>query len=64
MGPNPASYSIENVVISRKLKRPRREVDHWPQSGAEVKNGWMNTSTPPNYLHDKDRDNLTSLFSM
>jgi len=52
MGPTPVSYSIDNVVISWRLKRPRREVDHWPPSCAEFKE-WMNTFTPLNYLHEK-----------
>lgn len=53
MGPTPVSYSIDNVVISRRLKRQKREVENWPPSCAEFKKEWMNTFTPPNYLHEK-----------
>jgi hypothetical protein len=29
------------------IKRPGREADHSPPSGADVKNAWSYTSTPP-----------------
>jgi hypothetical protein len=34
-------------LFPRSLKRPVREADHLPQSGAEIKNEWNYTSTPP-----------------
>jgi len=33
-----------------RIERPERETDHSPSS-AEVKNGWLYTSTPPICLH-------------
>jgi len=33
------------------VKRPGRESDHSPPSGAEVNNAWSYTSTPPIGLH-------------
>jgi hypothetical protein len=38
--------------FSPELKRPGREVDHSPPSGAEVKNSSRYTSIPPIRLHD------------
>jgi len=35
------------------------EVDHSPQSHAEVKNVWSHTSAPPVCLHGMDRDSVT-----
>jgi hypothetical protein len=33
-------------VLSLEVKRPEREADNSPPSGAEVKNAWSYTSTP------------------
>jgi hypothetical protein len=41
------------------VKRPGREVDHSPPSGAEVKNKLSYDSTPPIRLHDGNIKNLT-----
>jgi hypothetical protein len=35
------------VVISARVKRPRREADHSPPASAEVKKVWIYTSNPP-----------------
>jgi hypothetical protein len=46
--------------LSLGIKRPRRETDHSPPSGAEVKNAWSYTSTSPIRLHGVVlRDNFT-----
>ena len=52
---HPASYSVD-------VKRPELENDHSPPSGAEVKNKWRSTSTPPTCLHDMYRDLTFYLF--
>jgi len=36
-----------NMTFIPDVKRPGREADHSPPSGAELKNAWSNTSTPP-----------------
>jgi len=45
------------------VKRPGRDVDHSPPSGAEAKNEWSYTSTPRICHHGMDRDNFTSVFT-
>jgi hypothetical protein len=37
-GNHPASYCMGTGVLSRGVKRPRREADHSPPSGTDVKN--------------------------
>jgi len=38
-------------TLSLGVKWPRREADHSPPSGAEVKNAWSYTTTPAILLH-------------
>jgi hypothetical protein len=38
--------------VSPGVKRPEREADNLPQSGAEVKSEWICTCTPHVCLHD------------
>jgi hypothetical protein len=62
-GTHPASYLMgTGGVLYLGVKRPEREADHSPPSGAEVNNAWSYTSTPPMRLHGvviKLRDNFT-----
>jgi hypothetical protein len=39
-------------ALSSAVKRPVRETEHSPPSGAEVKNSWNYTTTPPIRFHD------------
>jgi hypothetical protein len=41
---------VPGVLISG-VKRPRREADHSPSSGAEVKNAWSYISAPSTRFH-------------
>jgi hypothetical protein len=53
-------------ALSLGVKRPGREVDHSPPSGAEVKNAWSYTSTPQYvfmaWWSVKYRNNFTVLY--
>jgi len=44
-------------------KRPGRESDHPPLSGAEFKNEWSYISTPPISLHEEERENFAYTFT-
>jgi hypothetical protein len=44
-------YSSLSGALSVGVKRPGREADHSSPSGAEAKNVWSYTSTPPNTPH-------------
>jgi len=44
---HPAYYSMGIGVVSLGIKRPGREADHSPPSGAEIKKPSRYTSTPP-----------------
>jgi hypothetical protein len=44
---HPASYTMGIGGPSPEVKRQGRETDHSSPSGTEVKNGGVNTSTPP-----------------
>jgi hypothetical protein len=50
-GAYPASYPVGTGTLSLGIKRPGREADHSPPSGAEIKNAWSYTFTPPICLH-------------
>jgi len=57
-----ASYPVGNRGSCLGVKLPRREANHSPPCGVEVKNAWSYISTPPcafmaGYLF-KHRDNL------
>jgi hypothetical protein len=45
--------------LSARIKRPQREADNDPPSGADVKSEWSYTSTPPICLHEVDTDSFT-----
>lgn len=47
-----------NQIFSHGLKRPRREVDHSPPTGAEVNTIWIYTSVPPVRIHGAVRNQL------
>jgi hypothetical protein len=47
----PTSYPVGTSVIFPRVKRPGREVDHWPQYNAGVEDEWSYTSAPPIHLH-------------
>jgi hypothetical protein len=49
-GPHPASYPTVPGALSLGVKRPGREADHSPPSGAEVQE-WSYTSTLPIRFH-------------
>jgi hypothetical protein len=42
-----ASYPTLPGALSLEVKRPGREADHSPPTGAEVKNMWIYISSPP-----------------
>ena len=44
-----------------RVKRPGRDVDHWPVP-AEAKNEWSCTSTPPICVRSVDKDSSTFYF--
>jgi hypothetical protein len=44
---HPASYSMGTGALSMGVKRQKREADYSPQTIAEVKNIWINTSSLP-----------------
>jgi hypothetical protein len=46
-GTHSASYSPDTRGFSVRLKRPKREANHWPPSSAKVKNEWNYTSMLP-----------------
>jgi hypothetical protein len=48
---HPASYPVGIRGSFSGVKRPRREADHSPPSGTEVKNAWGYIFTPPIRLH-------------
>jgi hypothetical protein len=52
LGPIQAPIQWVPGALSLGIKWPGRETDHSPPSGAEVKNAWSYTSTPPIHLHD------------
>jgi hypothetical protein len=58
-GTHPASSSV-GISASMGDKRGF-EVDHLHPSSAEVRNECSYTFTPPIYLHDEHRDNMTSI---
>jgi hypothetical protein len=47
LGPTQPPIQWVPWAISPGVKRPGREADHSPPTGAEVKNTWIYTSTPP-----------------
>jgi hypothetical protein len=51
---HPASNGYRSSFLG--VKRPAREVDHWPPSSAEVKNEWSCTSIPRIFPHGMARD--------
>ena len=51
---HPAPYSVGTGHHCR----PQRDVNHSPQSIAEVRNEWSDTSAPPIGLHGLDKDNV------
>jgi hypothetical protein len=55
---------IHNTLFSKNgvFFSQQKQVDHSPQSIAEVKNEWGYTSTPPRRLHGADKDNFTFNF--
>jgi hypothetical protein len=44
-----------------RVKRPERDVNHWPPSNVEVKREWSYTSIPPICLYGVDKENFTFL---
>jgi hypothetical protein len=46
VGPTQSLIQWVPGALSLGVKRPGREADHSPPSGAEVKNAWSYTSTP------------------
>jgi hypothetical protein len=46
-GAHPTSYTMGTGASSLGVKRPGREADHSPPTGAEAKKTWVYTSTPP-----------------
>ena len=61
-GTHPACYSIGIVVLSLRIKRPEREVNHSPSFSTEVKNQWSYTNIPPICIHGVGRENLMLLM--
>jgi hypothetical protein len=45
-GSHPVSYQLGLGALSPAVKRPGREADHSPPTGAEVRKTWIYTSTP------------------
>jgi len=45
-GAHPASYQMDNGVLSPGEKWPRHEADNSAPSSAEIRNMWNYTSTP------------------
>ena len=62
-GSHPTPYSMGTTVLSRGVKRPRREIDHSPASTADATNDWSCTSFPFVCIHDVDRDKFTLVFN-
>jgi hypothetical protein len=62
--PKPTQPPIQKVpeAVSLGVKRPGREIDHYPLSKAEVKNGWSYTSIESTCIHGAYRDNFTPYF--
>jgi hypothetical protein len=60
--PTPTSHSMGKGVLSRKVKRPRREAGHLLPSSVE--DGWSNTSTSPIRLHGVHRNYFTFTFAL
>jgi len=60
------SYSSMGIgFLFSGVKRPGRNVDHTPLSGAEIKNEWSCTSTPALCLPGLDSDNfIVSLLNL
>ena len=57
-GAHPASYSVGTPVCFPVVKRPEREVDHWPS--AKGKNAWNYIfASPPVCRHSLDRESCT-----
>jgi hypothetical protein len=61
-GAHPASYLMDNWSSFPRIKRPRREFDHWSPSSPRVKNEWYYTSTSHLCLHCVDRKNWPYLL--
>jgi len=60
----PTQLLIQRVLaLFPGTKRPVRESDHPPLSGAEFKNEWSYISTPPIFLHGKERENFAFIFT-
>jgi len=51
------------LALFAGTKRPGRESDHPPLSGAEFKNEWSYISTPPISLHGEKRENFAFTFT-
>jgi hypothetical protein len=51
LGPTQLPIQWVSGVLWLGVKRPGHEDDHLPPSGAEVKNAWSYTFTPPIFLH-------------
>jgi hypothetical protein len=66
LGPTQPPIQWVPGALSLGLKRPGREADHSPPSGAEVKNAWSYTSTPQyvfmTWCFVKDRDNVNFIY--
>jgi hypothetical protein len=50
LGPTQPHIQWVPGVLSSRVKRPGREVDHWLPCSAEVKNAWSYTSIPSTSL--------------
>jgi hypothetical protein len=50
LGPTQPPIQCITGALSPGVKRPEREADHSPPTGAEVKNTWSHTSTLPIFL--------------
>jgi len=59
-GTQPISYSM-GTGDSQSSNGKGREADDSPQSGAEVRNDWSDTSTPP---HDTETDVFSKLKNL
>jgi hypothetical protein len=54
-GPHRLLFNVYGRSFSG-IKKPKREVNHSPPSGVEVKSVWSYTSTPPISLYGVERD--------
>ena len=47
----PASYAMDNGIVSLDVRRPEFEADRLPQFSTEVKKKRSHASTPPTHLY-------------